>query len=164
MSFVDASPAGDERCRAALKELVVDGRLWEIDFGPSSLSVANRKLQVPPGCELVFADRIRCPEAELHWRDPSPNCRTTPDEARAAYERLLRRVGQVTQPQSPYRCNALGEALECQHYVLKARGQAPTTIITSNRGCSQPMVQCNFLKPPGRQFPQPCDQVFSGEP
>ena len=161
--FVDASMRnGEAACRAALSTLLVDGAIPQIQLGGASLGLADRELKVPDGCTLVGADRIRCPSAELHWRDPSPACRTTAESLKEGLEGLLARVGKVTH--STRACAVLGEQRTCEHYTLEPKGQPRVTILASIRGCEYPMAQCNFLSPPSQSFPQPCDQVFSGTP
>lgn len=160
--FVQKSAAGDEQCRSALGYLVVGGFVWDVQFEAYPLRVSGHTLFVPEGCEVTHADRIRCPDAELHWREPNPTCRQTADEARAGFEKLLRGVGNVTHTSQP--CVVFGEALTCDRYVLLAPNQPPVVIVASTRGCGYPAAQCNVASLSARRFPQPCDQVFSGEP
>lgn len=153
---------GDASCREALASLLIDGGLARVAFGAPSLRLADRELKIPKGCVLSAADRIRCPEAELHWRDANPACRATEASAKAGFEALLERVGKVTH--STKGCVVLGEEQTCEQYSLEPKGQPRVTILASIRGCQHPMAQCNFLSRPGAAFPEPCDQVFSGSP
>lgn len=160
--FADRSTGGGERCRRALTELVVEGRLWNVAFADNELRIDGQALTIPEGCVRVGGDRIRCPDAELHWRAPNPDCHMTADQARKRFEQTLRDVGDLTH--ATHDCRVLGEKLACEYYDFTAPNQTPVTIVASIRGCSRAMVQCNLFKPPGPQFPEPCSQVLSNNP
>jgi hypothetical protein len=162
--FVDrAAPKGEESCRELLRALVVDGYLSAVRFADGPPRVGGRDLAVPTDCQRTETDRIRCPRAELHWRDPETPCR--PEKAAGAKEALVatfRRMGSVTQRTQP--CTVIGRQQVCDRFVVQPKGQPPITVLASMPGCAGPTLQCNFLAAPGQQFPAPCDQVFSGKP
>jgi hypothetical protein len=157
--FVDAAPNAEPLCNAALQQLV--SRLPDIEFAPPALHVAGHALTIPTGCTQSAADRIRCATAELHWRDPSSECKQTAEETRAGYERILARLGKIRRTSVP--CVVLGESLTCHKYVVEQADKATVTIILSGRGCAHSVVQCNLFGTERGRYPEPCDQVFSGK-
>lgn len=153
---------GMTACRKVLATLVLDGGLFNIEFATPSLQFGNRELKVPEGCVLSHADRIRCSEAEIHWRNPNPACRATAEESKTRFEKLLAQMGKVTH--STQSCTVLGEERSCERYLLERKDEPPAIIITSFGGCQEKTAQCNLFQLKNEEFPPPCDQVFSGTP
>lgn len=154
-----AEATTDRICRNVLNRFLTTGLPAGVVFQGPRLTVGNRVMTVPNGCRLVDTDTIiRCPHAELHWRDPAPGCRTTTEQQRQLMQRAFERVGQTTVER--VRCTVMGSESDCDRWVLRSPGRAAATIFTHLPGCGGPTLQCNVLSGPATPHQTPCDQVF----
>jgi len=122
--------------------------------------IAGRTVDAPKGCELIEPRRIRCADAEIHWRALAKTDPEGLDWVAAPLATAFAKLGKVATKDAG--CTIEGSPGMCRAItVTRADGKSIyVTVGTGSARGERVMVQCNSNVPFAKTMPAPCDAVL----